>query len=173
MQLICSASWAELDLHTLELFKPDRDNEIEVRRHLQAVFSPPIQHNLRVSEIEALLLHLGTTLEACSDHRLKIQLASGERLVLHAASGLHHPYLDEEGIVRLRRFLQQACLTPEHHDPGRNGVHGDQARRLVIHLDHHGARLWRLEGQEFRQSDLRPEDLWGSGRRSNTPTSIM
>ena len=132
---------------------------------LKAVFSHPIQHNLRVSDVEALLLHLGATLEPCSDHRLKIQLASGERMILHAASGLHHPYLDEEGILRLRRFLQDAGLTPEQHPLRSEGVHGDQARRLVIHLDHHGARLWWLEGQDQRQSDLRPEELWGSGQR--------
>ena len=132
---------------------------------LQAVFSHPIQHNLRISDIESLLLHLGASLQHCSDHRLKIELASGARLVLHAASGLHHPFLDEEGILRLRRFLQQAGLTPEDHAAVHDGVHGDQARRLVIHLDHHGARLWWLEGQDLRQSDLRPEELWGSGQR--------
>ena len=131
---------------------------------LQAIFSHPIQHNLRVSDIEALLLHLGASLELCSDHRLKIQLASGERLILHGASGQHHSHLDEESILRLRRFLQQAGLTPEHHDPGSQGVHGDQAKRLVLHLDHHRARLWWLEGQDIRQSDLEPEELWGSGQ---------
>lgn len=132
---------------------------------LRAIFSHPIQHNLRISEIEALLSQLGATLEHCSDHRLKVELASGERLVLHAASGLHHPHLDEEGILRLRRFLQQAGFTPEQQNTARDGVHGDQARRLVIHLDHHGARLWWLEGADLSQSDLRPHELWGSGQR--------
>ena len=132
---------------------------------LQAVFSHPLEHNLRISDIEALLRHLGASLQHCSDRRLKIELANGDRLVLHAASGLHHPYLDEEGILRLRRFLQQAGLTPEHLVPSSDGMHGEQARRLVIHFDHHGARLWWLEGQDLRQSDLRPEELWGSGQR--------
>ena len=124
---------------------------------LRALFSHPIQHNLRVSEVEALLLHLGGTIEHLSDHRLRIQRADGERLVLHAASGLHHDHLNEEGILRLRRFLQQAGLSGD--------VHGDQARRLVIHLDHHGAHLWWLEGANLHECDLRPQELWGSGQR--------
>ena len=132
---------------------------------LQAVFTHPIQHNLRISEIEALLLHLGATVEHCADHRLKIQLVGGERLVLHTASGLHQGALDEEGTLRLRRFLQQAGITPHHQDNPEPTVHGDQARRLVVHLDQHGARLWWLEGQELHQSDLHPQELWGSGQR--------
>ena len=52
---------------------------------LQAVFSHPLQHNIRMSDVEALLQHLNAQVEHLSDHRLKLQLTSGETMVLHAA----------------------------------------------------------------------------------------
>ena len=84
---------------------------------LQVLFSHPLQHNLRMSDVEALLLHLNAQIEHLSNHRLKLQLASSETMVLHAASGLHHAFLDEDGVLRLRRFLEHAGITPEHPEP--------------------------------------------------------
>ena len=101
------------------------------QRTLQALFAHPIQHNLRLAAVESLLLHLGASLEPMGDHRLRIQLGSGEVLVLHGASGLQHPFLDEEGILRLRRWLQQAGISPEQPQPPEVQQRGDQARRLL------------------------------------------
>ena len=132
---------------------------------LQAVFSHPLQHNIRMSDVEALLQHLNAQVEHLSDHRLKLQLTSGETMVLHAASGLHHAVLDQDGVMRLRRFLERAGITPEHPDPPEPHGRGDQAKRLVIHLDHRGARLWWLVGDENETSTLEPHGLWSTHQR--------
>ena len=132
---------------------------------LQALFSHPLQHNLRMSDVEALLLHLNAQVEHLSNHRLKLQLASSETMVLHAASGLHHAFLDEDGVLRLRRFLEHAGITPEHPEPPEPHARGDQAKRLVIHLDHRGAHLWWLVGDEMETTTLEPHGLWSSHQR--------
>jgi hypothetical protein len=134
-------------------------------RTLQALFSHPLHHDLRISEVEGLLLKLGIRVEHLSDHRLNLQAPSGAELVLHAASGLHHPFLNEDGVLRLRRFLKEVGVTPERPTADAPEPRGDQARRLVIHLDHRGARLWWLEGDEISASTLEPNDLWRSHQR--------
>ena len=132
---------------------------------LQALFSHPIQHDLRMRDVEALMWDLNAQVERRSNHRLNLQLASGETLVLHAAHHLQPPMLDAEGVLRLRRFLESAGITPEHPQPPEPHGHGDQAKRLVIHLDHRGARLWWLEGDEIDTTTLQPHGLWGSHQR--------
>ena len=131
-------------------------------RTLQALFSHPLHHGLRMADVEALLQHLGGSVEHLSDHRLRLQLGNGDALVLHAAPGLHHADVDEEGVLRLRRFLQQAGVSPEHPEADSRSVRGDQSKRLVIHLDHRGAKLWWFEGDTVRETSLEPHGLWGS-----------
>ena len=87
-------------------------------------------------------------------------------LFLRAASGPQRTHLDGEGILRLRHWLQQAGITPDHPDAiTTQAARGDQARRLLIHLDHKGARLWWLEGEEIHRAALIPHGLWGCGQR--------
>jgi hypothetical protein len=118
-----------------------------------------------MSDVEAMLHHLNAQVEHLTDHRLKLQLTSGETIVLYAASGLHHAVLDQDGVMRLRRFLKRAGITPEHPEPPEQHARGDQAKRLVIHLDHRGARLWRLIGNEMKTSTLEPHGLWSTHQR--------
>ncbi len=132
---------------------------------LQALFSHPVQHGLRMADAEALLLHLGASVEHLSDHRLKLELSNGNSMVLHAASGPHHAYIDEEGVLRLRRFLQQAGITPQHPTADPQSMQGDQSKRLVIHLDHRRAQLWWLKGNEIETTTLEPHSLWRSHQR--------
>ena len=132
---------------------------------LQALFSHPLQHSLRMSDVEALLKHLGGSVEHLSGHRLKLQLGNGSVLILYSASGLHHANVDEEGVLRLRRFLQQAGINPEHPESNPRSARGDQSKRLVIHLDHRGAKLWWLEGDAVRETTLTPHRLWASQQR--------
>jgi hypothetical protein len=132
---------------------------------LQALFQHPLQHDLRISDVEALLLHLEARVEHLSDHRLKVQLSAGETLVLHAAHGSRHAVLDEEGVLRMRRFLQQAGITPEQPDVPQPNPRGDQCKRLVIHVDHRGARLWWLRGEDVETAVLQPHGLWSSHQR--------
>ncbi|MEN9495590.1 MAG: hypothetical protein RLZZ137_630 [Cyanobacteriota bacterium] len=128
---------------------------------LQALFAHPLQHGLRCSRVEAMLLSLGAEVEHLSDHRLQVRLPAGQVVCLHAAPSLHHPWLDEEGVLRLRRLLQQAGITPGHPEPAPPGPRGDQAVRLVVRLDHHGASLWRFDGEEVEHAQLHPHGLWG------------
>lgn len=129
---------------------------------LQALFSHPLQHNIRVSDVETLLLQLNAQVEHLSNHRLKLQLASGETMVMHAAGGLHHAVLDEDGVLGLRRFLERAGITPEHPEPPETHGRSDEAKRLVIHLDHRGARLWWLVGDAVETTTLEPHGLWST-----------
>ena len=132
---------------------------------LQALFSHPLQHNIRVSDVETLLLQLNAQVEHLSNHRLKLQLTSGETMVMHSAGGLHHAFLDEDGVLGLRRFLERAGITPEHPEPPETHSRSDEAKRLVIHLDHRGARLWWLVGDAMETTTLEPHGLWSTHQR--------
>jgi hypothetical protein len=134
-------------------------------RTLQALFAHPLHHDLRLADVEALLLHLGMHVEHRSDHRFNLKAPSGATVVVHAASGKHHPFLNEEGTLRLRRFLKQEGITPEHPIADAPHPRGDQAKRLVVHLDHRGARLWWLKGNEINTSTLQPHGPWSSHQR--------
>jgi hypothetical protein len=65
-------------------------------------------------------------------------------------------------VLRLRRLLEQAGITPEHPEASEPGPRGDQAHRLVVRLDHRGADLWHLVGEAVEQAELEPHGLWGS-----------
>ena len=65
-------------------------------------------------------------------------------------------------MLRLRRLLEQAGITPEHPEASEPGPRGDQAHRLVVRLDHRGADLWHLVGEAVEQAELEPHGLWGS-----------
>ena len=132
------------------------------RQTLQALYAHPLQHGLRCSLVEGMLLSLGAEVERLSDHRLQVRLASGETAVLQGAHGAHHPWLDADGVLRLRRLLEQAGITPEHPEASEPGPRGDQAHRLVVRLDHRGADLWHLVGEAVEQAELEPHGLWGS-----------
>ncbi|MFM8259733.1 MAG: hypothetical protein ACKN83_07915 [Vulcanococcus sp.] len=118
------------------------------RQHLQtlqALYAHPLQHGLRRSRVEALLVSLGADLELLSGHRLQVQLPDGSSTWLHAGKGAHHPCLDGEAVLRLRHLLQAAGITPDHPDASAASVRGDQGERLVLQLDHRRAHLWTLQ----------------------------
>lgn len=79
---------------------------------LEALFSHPLQHGLRMADVEALLLQLGAAVEHRSDHRLKLELSNGNSMVLHAASGLNHGYVE-------------AGMTPQHLVADQPSMRGD------------------------------------------------
>jgi hypothetical protein len=135
------------------------------KRTLHALFAHPLHHDLRMDDVEALLIHLGIRTEHRADHRINLQAPSGGTIVLHAASGKHHPFLDEDGVLRLRRFLKQEGITAEHPIADAPQPRGEQAKRLVVHLDHRGAHLWWLDGDEVHTSTLQPHGLWSSHQR--------
>jgi len=132
---------------------------------LEALFAHPVPHNIRQASVEALLVHLGATVQHLSDHRMKLLLSNGSSMVLHAPAGPMAADLDAEAVHRIRWFLEQAGITPQHPEAPPAPVRGEQARRLLIHLDHRGARLWWLNGDDVQAADLRPHGLWSTGQR--------
>lgn len=135
------------------------------RRTLQALFRHPLAHGLRISDVEALLLSLGGQVDALSGHRLELHLPSGATTWVHAAAGVHPPLLDADGVMRLRRLLEEAGITPDSPEAAETPLRGDQALRLVMRLDHHGAQLWRLSGDSIEHWSLHPHGLWSTGQR--------
>jgi len=137
-----------------------------MKRHhlktLQALFAHPLQHGVRASRVEALFRTLGAEVSELDDRRLKIRMPSGQETWIHTGSGLRQPDLDAEAVMRVRHFLQEAGVTPDHPEAEVPSPRGDQAHRLVLHLDHRRTDVFRLEGEEVEHAVLRPHGIWGT-----------
>jgi len=129
---------------------------------LKALFAHPLHHDLRMSEVEALLLHLDIRVEHLSNCRLKLEHPSGATIVLHGSRGMQHAALDPEAVLRLRRFLQMTGTSGKHPETTATPLRGDQSRRLVIHLNHRAAHLWWLDSKSNKTITLTPDGLWNS-----------
>ncbi|MCP9771161.1 hypothetical protein KBY66_00735 [Synechococcus sp. Tobar12-5m-g] len=137
-----------------------------MRRHhirtLQALFAHPLQHGVRASRVEALLRSLGAQVSQRDDRRLQIRMSSGQETWIHSGSGLRQPDLDADAVMRVRHFLQEAGVSPDHPEVDAPSPRGDQAHRLVLHLDHRRTDVFRLEGEEVEHAVLRPHGIWGT-----------
>jgi len=137
-----------------------------MRRHhirtLQALFAHPLQHGVRASRVEALLRSLGAEVSERDDRRLQIRMSSGQETWIHAGSGPRQPDLDADAVMRVRHFLQEAGVSPDHPEADAPSPRGDQAHRLVLHLDHRRTDVFRLEGVEAEHAVLRPHGIWGT-----------
>ncbi len=130
---------------------------------LQALFAHPVSHGIRVSEVEALLRSLGAQVEMIDGRRLKVRLPEGAETWIHTGCGVRRPNLDAEAVLRVRHFLQEAGVSPDHPEAELDSPRGDQGHRLVLHLDHHRTDVFRLEGNEAEHAVLVPHGIWGSG----------
>jgi hypothetical protein len=139
-----------------------------MRRHhlrtLQALFAHPLQHGVRVSQVEALCRALGAEVREQDDRRLHIRMPNGAETWIRVACGVRQPDLDAEAVMRVRRFLEEAGVRPDHPEVDPASPRGDQSHRLVLHLNHHQTDVYRLEGSEVEHAVLRPHGLWGSGQ---------
>jgi hypothetical protein len=133
-------------------------------RTLQALFAHPLQHGVRVAKVEALFRALGAEITELENRRLRIHLPGGQETWIRTGCGLGAPDLDAEAVMRVRHFLQEAGVTPEHPEADAPSPRGDQGHRLVLHLDHHCTDVYRLEGEEVEHALLRPHGVWGSGQ---------
>jgi hypothetical protein len=131
-------------------------------RTLQALFAHPLQHGVRASRVEALFRSLGAELSELDDRRLKIRLPSGQETWIHTGFGLHQPDLDADAVMRVRHFLHEAGVTPDHPEVDAPSPRGDQAHRLVLHLDHRRTDAFRLDGEDVEHAVLRPHGIWGT-----------
>lgn len=132
-------------------------------RTLQALYAHPLQHGVRVSKVEALFRALGAEVTERENRRLKILMPSGQETWIRVGCGLGAPDLDSEAVMRVRHFLQESGITPDHPEADAASPRGDQGHRLVLHLDHHRTDVFRLEGEEVEHAVLRPHGVWGSG----------
>lgn len=139
-----------------------------MRRHhlrtLQALFAHPLQHGVRVSQVEALCRALGAEVSEREDRRLHIRLPNGAETWIRASCGVRQPDLDAEAVMRVRRFLEEAGVRPDHPEVDPASPRGDQSHRLVLHLNHHQTDAYRLEGNDVEHAVLRPHGVWGSGQ---------
>ncbi len=131
-------------------------------RTLQALFAHPLQHGVRASRVEALFRCLGAQVSELDDRRLQIRMPSGQETWIHTAAGVHQPDLDADAVMRVRHFLQEAGVTPTHPEADAPSPRGDQAHRLVLHLDHRRTDVFRLEGEEVEHAVLQPHGIWGT-----------
>lgn len=135
------------------------------QRTLQALFAHPLQHGVRTSEVEALLWALGASITPLSGQRLRVQLPDGSETWIEAACGVRHPDLNPEAMLRLRRLLEAAGISPDHPTAELEPVHGDQAKRLVLLLAHRISEAYWLQGSgakaSVEQAHLHPLGLWG------------
>jgi hypothetical protein len=132
---------------------------------LQALFAHPLRHGVRVSEVEALLRSLGAQVEMLEGRRLRVRMPDGPETWIQTGCGARRPDLDADALIRLRHFLQEAGVSPEHPQADRDSPRGDQSRRLVLHLNHHQTDVFLLEGEQVEHAVLVPHGLWGSGQR--------
>ncbi|MFN6133601.1 MAG: hypothetical protein ACK46L_11995 [Synechococcaceae cyanobacterium] len=131
-------------------------------RTLEALNAHPLRHGVRRSQVEALFRSLGAEVSSLEDQRLRIRMPGGQETWIHANCG-PHPDLDSEAMLRVRQFLQEIGVSPDHPEVVADSPRGDQSRRLVLVLDHHRTDVFRLEGDTVEHAVLNPHGAWGSG----------
>jgi hypothetical protein len=131
-------------------------------RTLEALFAHPLQHGVRGAKVEALFRSLGAEVTPLEDRRLRLRLPSGAETWIRVGCAVRQPDLDAESVMRVRRFLEEAGVTPDHPEADAASPRGDQSQRLVLHLDHHHTDVFRLEGDEVEHAVLRPHGIWGT-----------
>lgn len=131
-------------------------------RTLQALFAHPLQHGVRSSQVEALFRALGAEVHEGENRRLHIRMPNGAETWIRVGCGVRNPDLDAEAMMRARRFLEEAGVSPEHPVADAVSPRGDQSHRLVLHLNHHHTDVFRLEGDDVEHAVLRPHGFWGS-----------
>lgn len=129
---------------------------------LQALYAHPLQHGVRSSKVEALFRALGAEVTELDDRRLRIHMPNGSETWIRTGCGVRQPDLDSDSVIRVRHFLRDAGVTPDHPEVDEVSPRGDQSHRLVLHLDHRHTDVYRLEGDEVEHAVLRPHGIWGS-----------
>jgi hypothetical protein len=156
--------WLPVGLDRVRTEKPFRTMKKHHFRTLQALFAHPLQHGVRSSKVEALLRALGAEVTELDDRRLRIQMPNGSETWIRTGCGVRQPDLDGDSVMRVRHFLQDAGVTPDHPEVDKVSPRGDQSHRLVLHLDHRHTDVYRLEGDQVEHAVLRPHGIWGSGQ---------
>jgi hypothetical protein len=109
------------------------------RRTLDAIFRHPVPHNLSWMDTLHLLTHLGSA-EEKADGKYSLMI-EGQHLIFHKPHGKH---LDAREITDLRHYLASAGISPQN-PYGTAPATEPQTVDVVVLIDHHGAKLYRLD----------------------------
>lgn len=131
-------------------------------RTLHAIFAHPLQHGIRIHDVEALFSGLGATVHPLEKHRLKISWSSGEFVWIAFRNHSSHNELDGEAVMAVRHFLVRAGHTPQESDALSPSLVGDQGNYLVLHLSHHSTEAFSFKGLGTEHFTLKPFGLWSS-----------
>lgn len=80
------------------------------RKVLAAVFAHPVSANIDFKEVEGVLKELGAEIENKHGNRIGVKLNGHAHAFQHA----HHS-LSKDEVVQIRKFLEQAGVTPEQY----------------------------------------------------------
>ena len=131
-------------------------------RTLHAIFAHPLQHGIRIHDVEALFSSLGATVHPLEHNRFKINWSSGEFIWIDLG---HHPSrteLDGDAVMAVRRFLESAGHTPQQPEAPISPLLGDHGTYLVLHLTHHSTEAFYSKGLGTENFSLKPFGLWST-----------
>jgi len=131
-------------------------------RTLHALFAHPLQHGIRIHDVEVLLSSLGAIVQRLENNRFKISWTSGEFVWIELGSHSSRTELDGDAVMVVRRFLEKAGHTPNNPDSPLSPVLDDQGKYLVLHLSHHSTEAFYSKGLGTEHFTLKPFGLWSS-----------
>lgn len=124
------------------------------QKTLEAVFRHPADHNLEWMDVLALMEKIGGV-HRRTDDKFAFDLA-GQRYVMHKPHGKE---LSSSEVADLRHFLQSAGWSGA--GPAAAAAPQQAAGlSLLVAMDHHGARIFRLDGAaaDPARLEIRPYD---------------
>jgi hypothetical protein len=124
------------------------------QRTLEALFRHPAAHNLAWLDVIALLEKIGVV-QRRPDNKFTLDLA-GQHYVMHKPHGKD---LTSSEVADLRHFLQGAGWSATGA-PAAPTAAASASLSLLVAVDHHGARLYRIDGTsaEAGRLEIRPYD---------------
>jgi len=132
---------------------------------LQELFKHPVSHNLRWDQVLHLLEVAGAETRQTSNGHVLVKLGD-QSLTLTHVQGKHVE--DAHTVLTIRRLLEAAGITAETGlpggdaaDTGTTGEASDGPSRLVITIDHHEAKIYRLGLGAPETRRVRPHDSLG------------
>lgn len=131
-------------------------------RTLHAIFAHPLQHGIRIHDVEVLFSSLGATVHPLERNRLKISWPSGEFVWIALGHHTSRTELDGDAVMAVRRFLESAGHTPQGPDAPSTSVLRDQRTYLVLHLSHHSTEAFYAKGLDTEHFTLKPFGLWST-----------
>ena len=123
-------------------------------RTLEALFRHPTAHNLEWMDVVALIEKIGAVQQK-ADNKFAFDVGR-EHYLMHKP---HSKDLTSSEVVDLRHFLQRAGWSPESSSQPAARP-GPAALSLMVVVDHHGARIYRIDvaSADASKHEIRPYD---------------